>query len=501
MLVYRCTSSFFPIGLLACLLLAPFVTKAQTTDGVRQAAVDTLLQQLPLPIIVDSIAIDGNRRTKPYIIRRELTIKAGDTLAKNPSQQLQWSANRLFNLHIFNAVRFRADTILRPAGQLPRLVLNLQVEERWDWWPRPIFELSDRNFNEWYYDRNHDLSRVKIGLNYLMNNFRGRDEDLELRLQGGFTNHLKLRYGIPYIDDALKTGLEVNLEYQTQKDIALRTSQHKLLFINTFEGLERQQNRALFQGGLSLNRRIDLYRRHSLALNYHWQKISDTLRQLNPNFLGNSQGNTAFLELNYQWQDDHRNVVAYPTEGQLFRFRLQALKSLSKPRPRRFLAHYEHAFFGEWSPHLSWGHNLWLQVYAPLDQAYTLQQALGYHQDFVRGYERFVMDGPYAGYSRNALRWRAWQTSFPLKRIIFIKGLKKYFQQMPLALYLKGFSDYGYAFHPFPRSDNRFLNNRFLVGWGLGLDVVTFYDSVTRLEYSWNHQGDGSLKIHFVKAF
>ena len=43
-----------------------------------------------------------------------------------------------------------------------------------------------------------------------------------------------------------------------------------------------------------------------------------------------------------------------------------------------------------------------------------------------------------------------------------------------------------------------FLDNKFIYGTGMGLDFVTYYDKVLRLEYGINDMGETGLFIHFV---
>ena len=45
----------------------------------------------------------------------------------------------------------------------------VDVKERWYIFPLPIFELADRNFNEWWKTR--DFSRTNYGLSVVQNNF------------------------------------------------------------------------------------------------------------------------------------------------------------------------------------------------------------------------------------------------------------------------------------------------------------------------------------------
>jgi hypothetical protein len=42
------------------------------------------------------------------------------------------------------------------------------------------------------------------------------------------------------------------------------------------------------------------------------------------------------------------------------------------------------------------------------------------------------------------------------------------------------------------------LSNRYLHGMGAGIDYVTYYDLVFRVEYSWNREGEHGLFLHFT---
>ena len=49
-----------------------------------------------------------------------------------------------------------------------------------------------------------------------------------------------------------------------------------------------------------------------------------------------------------------------------------------------------------------------------------------------------------------------------------------------------------------PERPTSFLDNKFIFGTGIGLDFVTYYDKVLRLEYGINDMGETGLFIHFV---
>src|SRR5882762_7934672 len=154
-------------------------------------------------LTVNRVLIIGNKVTKERIISREIKLKPGDTITlKRLPHELLWDKRKIYNLRLFHTV-----TVL--ALQLPddRIDLLVDVTERWYTFPIPIFELSDRNFSEWWNNYNHDPSRVNYGINLIRYNFRGRFETLQLTAQFGFTQRFELAYKIPYIDKKQKQGL------------------------------------------------------------------------------------------------------------------------------------------------------------------------------------------------------------------------------------------------------------------------------------------------------
>ena len=74
--------------------------------------------------------------------------------------------------------------------------------------------------------------------------------------------------------------------------------------------------------------------------------------------------------------------------------------------------------------------------------------------------------------------------------------------RIPFRIYARLFGDAGYAYNKsntimFSNS----LTNRVLGTYGLGVDVVTFYDFVLRLDYSFNQLGQNGLFLHIKNDF
>ena len=106
--------------------------------------------------------------------------------------------------------------------------------------------------------------------------------------------------------------------------------------------------------------------------------------------------------------------------------------------------------------------------------------ALGY-EDYVRGYEYYVVDGQSYWLSKTAIKYALIEKTY--FEIPYVK--MKQFKKSHYSLYFGIFSDLGYVLNEQPENT---LNNSLLWGKGIALDYVTYYDKLLRIEYSINHQ-------------
>jgi hypothetical protein len=74
------------------------------------------------------------------------------------------------------------------------------------------------------------------------------------------------------------------------------------------------------------------------------------------------------------------------------------------------------------------------------------------------------------------------------------------FRTLHLAVYLNAFADQGYVWDDRYASGN-FLANRWQQGYGLGIDLVTSYDQVLRVEYAVNALSETAFYLHFSQPF
>jgi hypothetical protein len=125
-------------------------------------------------------------------------------------------------------------------------------------------------------------------------------------------------------------------------------------------------------------------------------------------------------------------------------------------------------------------------------QDYRNYRGLGYQDDYIRGYELNVMDGLDFYYSKSSIRYELLDKTFNLSSVFPMNAFKK----MPLKTYLTANTDLGYVNDPFYYKNNP-LSNKTLLGYGVGINFVFYYNIVFSLEYSINDLSQKGLYLHF----
>lgn len=440
--------------------------------------------------IPDKIEISGLRRTKVRIVERELAFgKDKPILMEDTAVLFGKSMQNIFNTRLFNHTNYRVDSMWSDSCGRTHGTVHILLHERWYTFPNPIFELSDRNFNEWWYDRGADLRRVNIGLRFIQKNVRGLNEDLILAVQGGFTRRLEFSYLIPYLDKKQTWGLRFGGSAANNKDVAVRSENNRLLFKRDENGFGRER----YGFFASLSKRKSIYLYHSFDAYYTYNRISSFVFDQNPRYFNDSLTYQRYGELRYSFLYDKRDFRYFATKGYFLNGYLGRLGIL----PTDNLGFFTFRMIG--AKYWTLGSDFFLASKADLEwssvnrQPYLGTRSLGYENRFVRGYERFVMEGPSNMHIRNSLRWKA--ASF---RFHFPWVPLRQFQFFPLDVYLTGFGDAGVVINPHVFQENERRINNALVGYGLGLNLVTFYDVVFRAEFSRTIHGDQGFYVSFL---
>lgn len=439
---------------------------------------------------INRIFIIGNRITRDHIILRELTLKPGTIIhsAELPSI-LDLDRKKLINTRLFNNVEIRT---LELAPQ--RVDLLVDLDERWYTFPTPIFELSDRNFNEWWQNYDHDFRRVHFGMRLYQFNMRGRNETLRFIGQLGFQRRFEVLYRFPYIDKKQKHGLSVEMGYRETKNLAFRTVGHKYEFAKS-DFILRNDRFA----SLAYSYRKSFYTTHMLQVLFRETDLHDSLKFLNPVYMGNENRHQQYATLSYLLNSDRRDFVAYPLRG--YQFSLQASKAgwFQRDDLDKFEASILYSRYFDLKKGFYLSNNTVGYWSSPDDIPYMNYGVLGYQKQFVRGYEVFVIEGPAYFLNKTTFKKRIFSRKYHWADMPVPQ-----FRHIPLAIYLKTYADFAYV-ENYPAYEatgmNTALTNKWLRGTGFGIDIVGSYDVVLRFEYSFNGEGKNGFFFHVKKEF
>lgn len=433
-------------------------------------------------LVIGHITLEGNRITKDKIVLRELEFKSGDSLSlAQLNRTLTKSQQNLMNRSLFNFVTI-SDSVRNELVDI-----KIKMIERWYIWPIPILQYADRNVNVWW--QNKDLSRLNIGIDLKVENFRGRMERLNIIVQGGYDQTYAFKWSIPYLTKNQVVGMSTYAGIRLNHEVAYQTSNNTIDYYKDPKGYARQQ---LFSE-LALSVRPGYNFSHTLFVGFSHIDFADTLLLLNPDY---SSGRTQYdyLELKYLYKHDLRDYKPYPLTGYYFDFYARKLGlGLIENSPDMWSLQgtFDHylKLYRRWY----FAYNVTAKFTNPGLQPYFLSSAIGYEGLTIRGYELYVVNGQQLGVFKSNLKF-----AIIPQRVYDIKWIKTdKFGKIFYALYANVFFDGGYASDRLFQANNP-LNNQFLWGSGMGVDIVSYYDVVIRLEGSINKQGDRGFYVAFV---
>lgn len=467
-----CVSSISKRLLLVLLVFVGAKIFPQTPDSIW-----------PQKFLVNSVQIEGNKKTRERIIRRELTLSEGDSLsAAELQRRCRRSQQNLMNtsLFVYDSVSYVLDTAAA------RATVRITVQERWYLWPGLIFEVQDRNFNSWWQTK--DLFRINYGVSLSVYNLFGLNQTLTMIFRRGYTEQYGASYRIPYLNKKQTLGLVASVNFFRNNEIWYRTHDDVLQFHRDFRQFVRQDR----EGKLGLVHRHKLYLRQSLELFLKRSEVIDTVQKLNPNYYASGQTAIDYFSLQYRMQYDYRDYKPYPTKG----FLIDAILikdgfGILKNETANNLSLYASGKVYFKLFHRTYMMNALKGRYMPLyTPMYYFNRALGYGE-LVRGYEYYVVDGQNFVLFKSNLRF---QVIRPRVIRMPIKRLKK-FNNITYAMYVGPFADAGYVqdkhfYH------NNLLSNEWLLGTGIGIDLIAYYDLVVRVEFSVNRWQQPGIYLH-----
>ncbi|MEL6358986.1 MAG: BamA/TamA family outer membrane protein, partial [Bacteroidota bacterium] len=220
-------------------------------------------------------------------------------------------------------------------------------------------------------------------------------------------------------------------------------------------------------------------------------------QELNPNFFGAGLDRQDFLSLEYQFEHDRRDIRAYPWAGEYVRFRLNKA-GLGILGERSGLT-----FRGDYRRYMPIGNKYSFSTGIALKyslirtrQPFLDNQALGFGNNTMVGYQFYVIDGLDMLILRAGLRRELFDTEIRLPNLVFIEA----FRRIPIRMMASVQLDQGWVNMPF-RAESNALANGWLTGIAAGLDMVVYYNMAASFRYHYNHLGEGTFLLEFDTNF
>ncbi|TAD93759.1 MAG: hypothetical protein EAY75_00790, partial [Bacteroidetes bacterium] len=213
----------------------------------------------------------------------------------------------------------------------------------------------------------------------------------------------------------------------------------------------------------------------------------------NPSLLGNGRAKSNFIEVNYSVNLLRADYNPYPLTGYklegfsqlrlgggLDMFQIGGNTTFSWPIMKRTYLQFQNAV-----------------AYTPKQNLpYYNVKMMGYGALTMQGLENYVVDGSFGAMFRFTPKYQVFD--FHLRNLVKNKN----YNDIPVKVFLKAYGNVGYVFNQ--NNDVRYNNmmpNRVLHTAGFGVDFLTIYDLVLKLEYSYNQFGESGFFIRTATDF
>jgi outer membrane protein assembly factor BamA len=317
-------------------------------------------------------------------------------------------------------------------------------------------------------------------------------EDMDFLLQLGKNQQVEVVYSRPYIDRRKHFGVGVAAGFRRMREAGFLTRYDRLEYMFDRRFLSQQ-----YYGAILFYYRRGIHTIHSASVRIEKVHFADTLLLANPDYFFMGKTGGAFLNFFYKLKIDHRDARYYPLSG--WYTDLEISKSgfgMQFEGPVDiFWIKSASRYYKPLSPRWYFGAGASVKWSSTSDQPYYFMQGLGYERDFVRGYEYYVVDGEDYSLFRANLKFAILPQR--VSNIACIPSEK--FSRIHYASYLNLYADVGYVWNS--KHSGLYGNElpeSLLYGAGLGMDVVTYYDKVLRVEFSVNKSGESGIFIHFI---
>ena len=473
------------------LLIAFYFARSQNKNNILSTNTAIPLLDSAAKLHVKDIIVKGNKKTKTYIILREIQFKKGDSIIiSSLNKEVEQARQQVYNTTLFSEVKF--ELVVQSAFDI---IVIVDIKERWYIYPVPQFKPVDRNFNEWIKTYNASLQRVNYGLKFVHYNLSGRRDQLRIFFLNGFSRDFSFSYNAPYSNKALTEGFVVGAGYSQKKEIAYKTDYNNNLLFYTSDSLRSKFVGSAFYVNAGYTMRKGFFVKHFFNASFSSLSVTDSilLPKNNPDYFNSNKTSANIFELSYAYQYVNVNNVLYATKGKSW-FAAVSKRGLGFTGGINALT-VEAGMNRYFDLGKKWYSSIQLngKLRLPLRQAYINQRGLGYGDSYLRGLEYLVIDGAGTALVKSTLKKKVAEFKIPVP--FKLKSLP----YIPFTFFVKTFGDLGYVYNKKEFATN--LNNRLLYTGGFGIDILTFYDINLRFEYSFNQLNQKGLFLHTQSGF
>ena len=426
--------------------------------------------------LISDIYISGNNTTRDFVILRELPFNVRDVIdITTIDTLLTQGKNNLINLSLFN---FVSVTYLLPEERdhfgIPKIAITIDVDERWYYWPRLDISLDDRNLSNWLKAPKWD--KVTYNAGFKIYNLLGYNQSLSVTYTFGYQNGFRINYDNITLGSKGEHFLDISVFGLYMKMENVISENNEPYYLRSNNGyLTRRESY-----GISYTYRPKLRLLNVFSIQYENKRIDQEILNRNPNYWGGSNLKREGIYIGYNFISDQRDNIQYPLNGYYLNAGMKIYTDFSSSLIHGKVTgdfRYYNNFSGRWS----YATRLSVGASAKNEDAYIFDRAIGYDYIGLRGYEYYVVDGQHYMTLNPSLRYNI----IPPKIVnLNFLPLNK-FKKGHFAMYGKIFFDTGYVVHNNPSPLNN-LANKFLFSYGVGVDVVAYYDITLSFDYSFN---------------
>ena len=441
------------------LFFVPLILHAQS-DSLEKALKENAAAIDSLNLRVNNIVVTGNRITDEDIILREMILKKG---SKFTIEDYSRDLLSIYNLALFTKVD------IYPIPQPDKeITLNVDVKERWYILPLPNAGVEE---GEW--------KKFWASLNLRWDNFRGRNERVNVGFRAFYNPSVSASYFVPWIGEKLHLYTGVGGSWQRQRNQSLKAVGRENTF-NTIDYDDKNFDNIQYKAELTVGRYFGKRLAFYTDYKYNYLKVSEyaTGRTMSPT------GVDKYLTLGAGITFDSRDISEYATKGDFLRASYSRYGFIS-----------DEIDFGRFTIE----NQSFIPLYLKKDYYFTLasklftsfaigavipiynHEYLGYSDDYIRGWKGLAFEGDDVFTLYNELR-------IPIISPRYIKGSHlPVMKDIPIiknldlrhGLYFTLIYDIGTVWYKYESINKK----RFISGAGMGINVIAPFGYVLRFDW------------------